>query len=473
MLRKAVLSVVLLLGYCKVSSAQNEGTLSFMSSLPQTVYNNPAFVPRYNLSIGLPGSSVFAFYSNNSFSYNDLVKKDATGVNADLSKLYRSLRQKTYITQALQADLLRVSARVNARLYLTYNLTSKMYTRLMIPKDLAGIFINGTAPFIGSNATLSPSAESLAFVESALGASYQVNKDLVIGARIKILKGFANATVQNSTLNLAVDNDNYALTATAGMDVRTSGVQNFTKSGFDIKNSWKDYTRNNGLGIDLGATYRMMDRLTIGLSLTDIGTISWKNNTYGYSLDPNKATYTFKGVDLNQLVKGNNNYLNTLSDSIQNKFQPKEGNIASYRTFIPGKMYATGMYEIRRNFTAGVVAFAEKFRGRFLAGVTLGINKHFGRRLSTAISYSMASNSFNNFGAGFSINVPPFQIYMVGDNILGAALGGKEINKFINNTQLFNVRTGLNLVFGWHKAGEKQSGFSPLPAYRSKRNRPN
>jgi hypothetical protein len=244
--------------------------------------------------------------------------------------------------------------------------------------------------------------------------------------------------------------------------VRTSGINNFSQSNFNFGSHIKDYFSNNGFAVDLGATYKLQERITLGASLIDIGSIKWKNNTYGYSLDPAKANYTFAGVDLGRVIKGDNNYLNSIGDSIQNKFKPKEGNIGSYSSPIPGKMYLSGMYQVKKNFTAGAVFFGEKFRDRFAAGITLGVNKHFGKVFSAAGSYTIASNSFNNLGVGMSLNLSPIQIYMVGDNLLRMPLSGSELNTFVNSTKFFNIRFGLNYVFGWDKKREpKQRKTGP------------
>lgn len=447
--------------------SQNEGTLYFMNSLPQSVYLNPAFVPKYKVSVGLPGSSIFVNYSNNGFKYNDLINKSGDVVTADLDKLYSNLKEKNYLTEAAQVDAFRISIKVSPRIYLTYNSTAKIYSRLMLPKDLTGIFIKGNAPFVGSTATLAPKAEGMVLLENALGGAFTVNKDLVVGARVKWYKGIINTTTKSAALSLSVDENDYALTMNGSLDARTSGIQSL--DDFDFEKDRKNYLKNNGFGIDLGATYRVMDRINISLSVTDLGYIKWKNDTYGYTLDPKKANYTFSGIDLNEVFNGNDDYINSVSDSLQNKFEPKENAIGSYSTSMPTKIYLGGNYEIRRNFTAGVVVYSEMFRGRTAVGTTLGLTKNFGKRFTASGTYTISNNSFNNIGLGTSLNLPPFQLYLVGDNILRAAFSGKELNKFVNNTQLFNLRIGLNLVFGWDKGPDKLSGYQPSPGYKSKK----
>jgi hypothetical protein len=421
-----------------------------MNSLPQVVVNNPAFIPKYKISIGLPGSSIMGYYANNAFSYNDMVSHVNDSVKADLSKLNGALKPKNYITQALQVDLLRLGIRINSKLYVTLNSTAKAYSREMVPKDLVQVFVNGNTTSIGTTETLSPKAESFSLIETALGGAYKVNSKLTVGVRIKYINGLTNVTTESSTLNLTTDKSTYALTAKAGMDVRTSGINNFTQSNYDLGSNIGKYFSNYGLAMDIGATYKIFDRLTVGASLIDLGSIRWKNNTYGYTLDPAKASYTFQGVDLSKVLNGDNSYLSSLGDSLQNRFKVKEGSINSYNTPLPGKMYLTGMYEFPKNFTVGGVFYAEKFRERLSASLTLGVNKHFGKVFSAAASYSMVSNTYNNFGFGMSLNLSPIQLYIVGDNLLGASMV-KDVNSFVSQTKFFNVRLGLNFVIGFDK----------------------
>src|SRR6185295_12067291 len=231
-------------------SAQSEGTLTLMNSLPQVVVNNPAFVPKYKISIGLPGSSIMGYYANNAFSYNDMIRHVNDSVKADLPKLSGALKPQNYITQVVQVDLLRLGIRINSKLYVTLNSTAKAYSREMVPKDLVQVFVNGNTASLGKAETLSPKAESFSLIETALGGAYQIDSKLTVGARIKYINGLTNVTTESSTLNLTTDKSTYALTASAGMDVRTSGIYNLTQSNYDLGSNIGKYYTNFGLAID-------------------------------------------------------------------------------------------------------------------------------------------------------------------------------------------------------------------------------
>jgi hypothetical protein len=438
--------------------SQVEGTMPFMNSVQQVTAYNPAVKPAYKLSIGLPGiSSVFFQYTNNGFNYNDLVSKQGSSYVADLPKFYSALKTHNYLNANVQADLLRVNFKASPRLFISVNATAKSYNRFMIPRDLIGLVINGTEPYVNNTARLSPKVEALEYLEIGYGASYTVNKKLTVGAKMKLLKGVANVTTQKASFDLSLS-DTYAITVKGDADIRSSGVHNFNDSNFDFGKSWRDYTKNGGVAFDLGATYQVNDKITVGMSLIDLGSIKWKNDLYGYKLDPSKASYTFEGINVQDLIDGNSDYFNSVSDSLQKKFDFTEGKISSYKTALPGKMYLSGSYKITRALYANALFFAEKFRGRMMTGLSASVTKDFGRIFSSSVSYTVSNNSFNNIGAGFSLNLPPFQLYLVSDNLLTAAVAvaKKDANSFVNNTNYFNMRIGLNFVFGREKVAEQQ-----------------
>ncbi len=431
--------------------AQTEGTMYSMTGVPQSTNYNPAFMPKYKFILSIGAASVHAHYSNNGFNLNDVLVKRGDSTVADLNKLNAALKDKNYITTAADAELFRLGIKLGARLYFNTYVTAKAYNRLMLPKDLTGLFVNGTAAYVNSSASISPEIESIAYMESAFGFSYVATKKLQVGFRFKYLNGAANITTENSQLNLAVSED-YALTATANINAKTSGIQNADDA------EYQDYLKNNGYAIDLGATYKLTPKLTVAASLLDIGAITWTNDTYAYTMNPAKANYTFAGVDLQKILDGEEDYLDAETDSIESKFELEEGAIGEYRTPLPGKAYLSAQYDFKRNVSLGAVLMLEKFRGRFNAGFSGYVHKEFGRILGASVSLTASNHTFGNIGAGVNINLSPFQFYVAGDNLLRfplSYLANGEIDEFANKAQYINIRAGLNFVFGRIKTQEK------------------
>jgi len=432
--------------------AQFAGTQYFMNSLPQYVTNNPAFVPKYKFALGLPGSMIDVNYYNNGFNYNDLTQKENGKRVATLGRLISALPEKTYITSTAQIDLFRLGLKIGSTSYLSLSSSVRGYGRAMIPKDAVSLLVNGNAAYVGQTASISPAGEMLLFWENSAGLAVSPTENLTVGARVKILRGFMNANTASANATVSVA-ENYNLSMAADMNVRTSGIHGID-DGFHLSN----YSGNNGMAFDLGATFKPFEKLTLAASLVDIGAIKWKNDTYQYTLDKSKANYTFEGVDIGKLVEGNSDYGKSLSDSLQAKFKPEEKQGSSYSTALPGKAYVSANYDVMKNFSVGAVMYAERYMGRTATGMTMAMNKHFGKVLSTSLSYTVSNRSFNNLGAGLSLNLAPIQFYIVGDNLLRmplSVMAHKNLNEFINSTQVFTLRAGVNFVWGWSNDTKK------------------
>lgn len=465
-MRALVILLFIAMTLCFDARGQVAGTAFFMNSLPQYVNANPAFVPRYKFSLGLPFSMVDVSYNNNGFSYNDFVRRENGRNIADLARLATVLPQKTYITTTSQLDLFRLGLRLGSGMYLSVNSTVRGYARTMIPKDAIALAVNGNAAYVGTSASVSPEFEGSGYLENSVGLAVSPTDRLTVGARAKLLFGMANVTTQDAQATITVA-DSYAVTMNARLNAKTSGL-----NSYDNGLKFADLMSNKGVALDLGATYRVLDKLTVSASLVDIGYISWKNDTKSYTLDPTKATYTFSGVDVGQLIDGNSQYGQSLSDSLNAKFKPEEAAGAAYKTMLPAKAYLGATFQVMKNFSVGGVFYTENYRGRVAPGWTVAANKHFGRILSTTVSYTMSNRSFNNLGAGLSLNLAPVQIYVVGDNLLRLPISTalhQRANEYINSTQVFNLRLGVNFVWGWlNDSGKRLEDKTPSPKKKSK-----
>lgn len=436
--------------------AQTEGTLYFMNSLPQVVEANPAIVPRYKTAIGLPGISSFGgVYSNNGFTGDQFITKVDGVSTINLTEWTQGLAEKNYANVSGFTDVFRFGLKVSPRWYIMANSTVKAYSSAMIPKGLAVLLVDGTSSMVGTYSNTSPQGEGIGYLATNVGASYALNDKLTVGARIKYLNGLANVTTDRSSAIVQVDN-NYQITLTGDVKVRTSGIP--AQNSGDSYQLGDNLGNNSGWGMDLGVTYKFMEKLTLSAAINDLGFITWRNQTRQYTLDPATAQYTFSGFDVNQLMDDNTGYLGQQLDSLEAKFDPTEAPSESYTTSLPSRYYLAGRYEVIPKLSVGALFFGENFRDRFAAGMTASINKDVGRWLSATMTYTVSNRSYNNIGLGLSFNLSPVQFYILGDNLLMAPatmVTGGSLNDYVNNSQLLTVRAGLNLVFGWDLTGAK------------------
>lgn len=127
------------------------------------------------------------------------------------------------------------------------------------------------------------------YMELALGHSHKINDRLTIGAKAKLLFGFAYADLTVNKLDLTMTGDKWAIDGDARLKASVFGTQ------FEYKENTADKTYDApdgrkrvdglddidggasgfGLAFDLGATYKVTDDLTVSASVTDLGFISW------------------------------------------------------------------------------------------------------------------------------------------------------------------------------------------------------
>lgn len=431
-----------------------EGTAYFMHSLPQSTIQNPAFEPKYKFSLGFAGSSIGLQATNSGFAFNELVKRQGDSLVVDLTRFSKALAKKNYITATGDVDAFRLQFKAGQWIFMG-NITARTYARIMFPKDLVAIAAEGTAKFIGETANISPEVHGQTWAEFGLGASKKISDKLRIGGRFKYLAGLASATTTRSNVTLEVGEE-YDLTVKAGAQLVSSGLNT---DEFEWQQQLKG---NHGLGVDLGATFKLTNKLTLSASIIDLGYIKWKTNLNRLTWNPETAQYTFKGIDLEEAFEDNSKYWDDQMDSIEDAFDvtDEDGGLA-FKTILPTKFFAGAQYSVVRNFNVGGVVSGEVFEGRLSPGLTISANKHFGKVLSMSLSYGASNRSWANLGAGMSINLAPFQFYVVGDNLLKAPLSlaaNSDLNNFLKNAQVMNVRMGLNFVWGWQREPKPVEG---------------
>lgn len=465
-MKKFLTTILLLMPI--IGFAQHESTLYFMPSISQSRYYNPATAPLYKATLGLPGlSSVYFQYGNSGFAYKNLITRRAEddSLQVTIDEFNNKLGARNYVNFNFNVDLFHLAFKVNPRVHFMFNITPRSYNRIMFPKDIVGLLLDGNASMIGETMTLSPAAESLSYLEYAVGGSYIIDRFWTVGARVKLLNGIANVTSEKTELGLNTNEDYHINIVGEGL-IRTAGISRFFDENFEIL-GYSDVVGlmgNTGFAIDLGATFKPMDRLTVGMSLVDIGSIRWSKNLTNYVLN-DTSTFSFRGFDLAKIINGDEEGLSQTLDSLSSRLEPTEVTGEAYSSFLPGRMYLSGSYALNRTVSANLLLMGELFNGRFNSGVSANIHKEFGRRMSMSVSYTANNRSFNNLGMGLSFNLKPIQLYFVSDNLLSAPfalLTSNELNPYLRSTQNLNLRFGINLVFGWDKQPE---GISSTPEF--------
>lgn len=181
----------------------------------------------------------------------------------------------------------------------TFNLALKSNTGAYLPKEIfqflkTGQEATGVTRYDMSNITATTSN----YLELALGHARDITDKLSAGAKIKVLIGAAHAEARIDRMDISMSQNEWTikqaghLQATSLLEL-TTDPETGEVTGYDFGNHFG--VAGFGLGFDLGATYKLIDNLTLSAALTDIGFMRWNNLTRAET-DPNKE-FRFSGFD--------------------------------------------------------------------------------------------------------------------------------------------------------------------------------
>lgn len=137
------------------------------------------------------------------------------------------------------------------------------------------------------------------YIDVAIGHAHNINGDLTIGARFKVLLGAAYANMLVEKMNVEMAGERWMIDAKGAVSAAVGG--NFTYGSDGKLNGYDNIVpglNGFGLGFDLGVTYDLSSVLTEGLivsaSITDLGYMKW-NNVSKAGFDP--EPFVFDGFD--------------------------------------------------------------------------------------------------------------------------------------------------------------------------------
>jgi hypothetical protein len=456
------------------ASAQNSQVLYYMN-LPQNHLLNPALRPSNSLYIGLPVISGLNFNINNNFvNFSDVIMKGQPKDSLisflhpdyNVDNFLAKIQDKNSIEPEIMFQLFGLGFSVGKSSYVFLDINDRIEGNIVLPKDLFTLALKGNADFTGSNIDLSSlRADMKYYREFGLGFSTNFTDRLRIGIKGKLLFGIACASLDNKSLGITV-NDDYSHTLYADMAVNLSGpltVNMDSKnniSGIDFDdNRFKNSSgiidfftgkKNMGLGIDVGATYDITEKIVVSASITDLGYIRWKKDITNLKAN---NTFEFSGLNLQDVVNGTKTIDEVgqdMLDSLKNAFVVSKSK-APFTTYLPFGVSLGGSYNLTKQFSVGFLSYSRIIGKQIREAFTLSANVNLGNAFSTAISYTAENHQYNNLGAGLAFRPGIFQFYIITDRIpvmWNKIQDGKSNVIIPANWNTFNLRFGMNVVFG-------------------------
>ena len=501
-----LIGVFFIMLVCTLSAnAQFLRTSYFMEGTHYRQQLNPALTPTkgyFNLPVI---GAVNATVGSTSLGYQDIIdiiddgddfytKPDFMNRLKDNNKL-----NVNFSTEILSAGWYKGknfwSFNIGLRTDIGANLTKNMFTFLNEMETVEENWRNSNYDISGQQLKIN------AYTEIGLGLSRQINSRLTVGARVKALLGIGNMELKLNRVamsaNLPSDQqinqwssesywnsmtpsqaaqaaqelkdkfNNYHANLTVGAELKSSfkGLELQEEEGKDYVtdfdfDSGKLGIAGYGFGIDLGASYKILDNLTVSASVLDLGFISWsksstkiasanpdpidiKGSTYANMVDPNNPNTVMNAV--NQLQNDAQGYMDRVTNGdvldydmlqleVSDAKESRKSRLASI--LVLGAEY--GFFN--NKLAVGVLSTTRFVQPDALTELTFSANYRPKSWFNVALSYSAIQSAGKSFGLGLKLG-PLF----VGTDYMFLGKNSNSVNGFV----------GVSIPLGGRKASKE------------------
>jgi hypothetical protein len=439
------LSLFIFLFLSQIISAQQELMLHQMPNIWHKNSLNPAWFPDdKHIAIGLPSLTLDQFHSGN-ISLNDfLIKQNGTNYY-DLTKVLSKL--ETTNTFDIQERIETVSFGIKlAGWGLSIGHAIRFSGAVEYPKSMAQLLWEGNGKFIGQTVEIAPKINFWGCNELGLGISKKILNTRV-GLRVKYLSGIGAIRTDDahSKASVYTDADIYQLTLNTDYAFQSAAVVSaFDTSGlgYDIKTDklkiGQLFSKNSGLAFDLGATFKLTDKIQVQASILDLAaSIKWKDNANYFK---SQGNYEYEGIKIPgaDIINASSslsveNQLDSLNDIFQ--FQKTA---QTFKTQLPTRIYVGAQVQITKKL--GVGASVYRLQSKEKPATAFGVNAQFSpiKMLSLGAMYSINDKSKTNLGLNLIFRPGPVQLYFASDNLLNGVSG--------NASPSVNFRVGAGIV---------------------------
>ena len=458
-MRKVFLVLMLLI--VVNSFSQNKQVLYNLTSVPQSLMSNPGADFKYKYYFGVPLLSGFSFKVGSSgFSAYDLFANDGVDFNQKLRSVVYSASRSDHGAINEQIEIFNGGIKLGDWLenkgYLSFGLYQEFDFWSYMPKDLAILALDGNQNYIGKTfdlSDLSVKAEMLSVLH--VGYHKNITDQLIVGARGKIyFSGFNATSTKNSGYIITKPSNTtvYEQIINSDLALNTSGISKYIDEDYDgdvASDVQKQLLLGGdlGLGFDLGFTYYPKENTQITASILDVGFIHHTKDVENFRY---KGYYKYEGMNPNFTDVDD-------PDGVYSDFQDAvklDTLYNKYTTWRPVKLNASYQYSYGTSTDDDCVCVASEKRYKNSVGAQFfmmstprlpitALTGFYQRKISNKLqlkaTYTLDSYSYTNIGLGLSATLGKFNMYFMGDNLLGY----RDVSK----ANSLSFQFGFNFIF--------------------------
>lgn len=429
---------------------QNKQLLYNVNALPQTLLENPGANIAFDRHIGVPFLSKISLSAGSSgVNIHDIFDNSNANINQRVANTIRRLSSRDYFMAQEQLEILSLGWRLNKDNYISTGIYQEMDAFAYFPKDPAILVSQGNKDYINipfDFSHVSFTGEVLTVYH--VGLNRKLNRQVTVGARIKMYSGIFNVeSVNNTGTFLTIntpDGPNYYRHFADNLDVRvnTSGFASLQDNNKTVQEASREligrsfFGGNIGAGLDMGGTFRVKDNVVVSGSILDLGLMWQREDVESYTY---KGTYQTDGIEPLFPGLGTDGetfrYWDEFEDEVDRNlvdktlresyvtWRPMKFNAAVEMTF--GESYLPCDYRVEAKKQYHSKVGMHLFGIRRPRDIKYALSTYYDRKLSSnlrmKISYTLDDFSYTNVGLLLSTNFKSFNFYLAADNLLGYA----------------------------------------------------
>ncbi len=289
---------------------------------------------------------------------------------------------------------------------------------LKIPKDYVELILYGNP--LGRHHDFSKTYFNVLWLrEYALSYGrrtprFVFTKSMTAGFTVKLIHGFGTADVFHNDSYFRTD-ENAALSYRVDVRAKAAGTDMFAED--TAKQNYSPFPRpaGTGVGFDLGVSGFVIDELSFGIALVDLGSINWTNNT--------REVTAYSTHTIDDPFAGNQ------LDTLENAVKTKNRKISGFSTTLPTALRLGVAYQFNKSPLAGAnfpgeLLFAFDYHQGFnnVAGNTtaprfsLGVEYKPWKWLPIRTGLSVGGTDRLNMGLGFGLMFGGFNVEFASEN---------------------------------------------------------
>ncbi|MDR3137488.1 MAG: DUF5723 family protein [Tannerellaceae bacterium] len=417
---------IICVGSFQTLSAQIRTAYFMDKSIARTTLN-PAFQAERSF-VSIPGIGAFTLNAaTDGLAINNLLYPDSedkslrTFLNSgqDPDKFLSALHHKNKLSLDLRTDIVQVGWRTGTAFW-TVGAAIRGGFQATLPKDLFRFVTKAETGKYDMSAT---GFDVSAWVELSAGYSRPINDKLTVGGKFKFLSGLGAAKVTFDRFDATLSDDIWTANAEGTLTAALPGDFKFKEDEDDEFITGLEggsfSPAGFGAAVDLGATYQLLDNLTLSASILDLGFISWGKSAYAKSSIPNG------GMELNF------EELNILDGGGADKFTEQTDKLMELAHFYPSQeekslttMLATtvllgGEYTFFENkLGAGLLSTTRFNPLGIYTELTASANYRPANWFAASLSYSAVHSNFKTFGLAINFSPKGLNFFLGSDYML-------------------------------------------------------